>query len=94
MESTSSGLIAGINASREHLNKEKIIFKNDTQIGALANYVSSYAGNDFQPMGANFGIMHFDVESVYGRVKDKKLKKLYTAENALNRVKEIVNGGV
>ena len=88
MESTSSGLIAGINASREHLNKDRIIFKNDTQIGALANYVSSYAGNDFQPMGANFGIMNFDVESVYGRVKDKKLKKLYTAENALNRVKE------
>ena len=89
MESTSSGLVSGINIAREILNLNKVIFNQETQIGALSNYVASYGGKDFQPMGANFGIMNFDVESVYGRVKDKKLKKLYTAQNSLNKIKEI-----
>ena len=90
MESTSSGLVAGINIAREVIGLNKIVFNQNTQIGALSNYAAFYAGKDFQPMGANFGIMSFDVESVYGRVKDKKLKKLYTAQNALNQIKQIL----
>lgn len=89
MESTSSGLVAGLNAANELNNKERIVFGPETQIGALANYISCYSGKDFQPMGANYGIMNYDVEAVYGRVKDKKLKKLYTAQNAINKINEI-----
>ena len=89
MESTSSGYVAGLNAAREILGKEKVVFTSATQIGALSQYVANYAGGDFQPMGTNFGIMQFDVEAVHGRVRDKKLKKLYTAENAIKQIKEI-----
>ena len=90
MESTSSGMVAGLNIAREIYKSDKIVFGQDTQIGALSHYVSSYVGKDFQPMGANFGIMNFDIESIYGKIKDKKLKKLYTAQNALNSIKKIL----
>ena len=87
MESTSSGLVAGINMAREINNKDKVIFSQDTQIGALAFYTSHYAGKDFQPMGTNFGIMSFNIEEKYGKVRDKKLKKQYISENALEVIK-------
>ena len=84
MESTSSGLVAGMNAAREQKQLSPVIFSCETQIGALASYVSAYPGKDFQPMGANFGILRVDFESKYGRVRDKRLKKRYLSENALN----------
>ncbi len=35
-----------------------LVFPDSTVIGALAGYVSGYAGKDFQPMKANFGIVN------------------------------------
>ncbi len=58
VESTSSGFVAGINAARLVLGKEKIIFPRETEIGALASYVSfGGVSSHFQPMNANFGII-------------------------------------
>lgn len=86
MESASSGLIAGLNAARELQKLSPAVFSCETQIGALAAYVSEYPGKDFQPMGANFGIMRADLEATYGRIRDKRLKKKYMSENALNKL--------
>ncbi|MBE6636080.1 MAG: methylenetetrahydrofolate--tRNA-(uracil(54)-C(5))-methyltransferase (FADH(2)-oxidizing) TrmFO [Ruminococcaceae bacterium] len=58
VESASSGFVAGINAAMMALGKDPVIFPRETEIGALAYYVSH--GNlsaRFQPMNANFGII-------------------------------------
>ncbi len=58
VESASSGFVAGINAARLALGKEAIVFPKETEIGALANYVSEGGvSSHFQPMNANFGII-------------------------------------
>ena len=55
IESTSSGLVAGINAARQFNQQGDIIFPGNTAIGALARYISNPATDKFQPMNINFG---------------------------------------
>lgn len=58
IESTSSGFVAGINAAMLALGKSAIVFPRETEIGALAAYVSEGGvSSSFQPMNANFGII-------------------------------------
>ena len=58
IESTSSGFVAGINAALKALGKDPIIFPKETEVGALAAYVSEGGiSSSFQPMNANFGII-------------------------------------
>ena len=58
VESASSGFVAGINAAMTALEKAPVIFPKETEIGALAHYVSEGGvSKDFQPMNANFGII-------------------------------------
>ena len=58
IESTSSGFVAGVNAALKALGKDPIIFPKETEIGALAAYVSEGGiSSSFQPMNANFGII-------------------------------------
>ena len=58
IESCSSGFVAGVNAARLALLKESVVFPKETEIGALAAYVSlGGVSSVFQPMNANFGII-------------------------------------
>lgn len=57
MESASSGLIAGINAYMRASGKETCVLPECTMIGALSRYISDSSVKDFQPMGANLGIL-------------------------------------
>lgn len=57
MESAASGIIAGINAANKLLGKPPIILPNITMIGALLGYITDQTVVNFQPMGANFGIL-------------------------------------
>ena len=58
VESASSGFVAGLNAALLLLGKEPIIFPKETEIGALAAYISEGGiSSSFQPMNANFGII-------------------------------------
>ena len=58
VESASSGFVAGVNAAMKALGREAVIFPKETQIGALAHYVSEGGiSSSFQPMNANFGII-------------------------------------
>lgn len=79
MESVSSGLIAGINAVCKIKNESGIILPDFTMIGALANYISGFCGEDFQPMGANFGI----IPPLNPNVKDKKQRYIKFAERSM-----------
>ena len=78
VESISSGLLAGINASQKFKGENKKIFSEYTMIGALAKYIST-ENKRFQPMNANFGIL----PSLEERIKDKKLKYGKIADRAL-----------
>lgn len=57
MESAACGIAAGINAANYILGKKPLILPEFTMIGALLNYITNPTVVDFQPMGANFGIM-------------------------------------
>lgn len=57
MESAACGIIAGMNAANFALGEKPIILPEFTLIGALLNYITDETVSDFQPMGANFGIL-------------------------------------
>ena len=68
MESAASGIIAGRNAAAKILGKEPIILPKFTMIGALINFICDETVENFQPMGANFGIL----PPLEEKIKDKK----------------------
>ena len=84
VESISSGMIAAINACAQYKNKEKVIFPEETMIGALAKYIST-ENNKFQPMNANFGI----VPELGEKIKDKKIKYNKLADRAILELEKI-----
>ncbi len=57
MESAASGIVAGINAVNKLENKEPLILPEFSMIGALLSYICDETVSDFQPMGANFGVL-------------------------------------
>ena len=56
MESAGSGIIAGINAVRRFRGETPAVLPRTTMLGALAAHISTPTA-DFQPMGANMGIL-------------------------------------
>lgn len=60
VESTASGLLAGINAARLALNQSLVECPTNTVIGSMAHYITHADPNDFQPMNANFGLILSD----------------------------------
>ena len=79
MESGASGLLAGINAAQTYYNKPLLVLPPYTMIGALAGYISDETVENFQPMGANIGIL----PPLSERFKDKRLKAQAHAERSL-----------
>lgn len=57
VESAGSGLVAGINAAREAVDKETVSFPKDTALGSMANYVTTTNAKHFQPMNASFALL-------------------------------------
>lgn len=57
VESTASGLLAGLNAARIVQGKEPVVLPKETMLGSLAHYIASADPDHFQPMNANFGIL-------------------------------------
>lgn len=86
IESAGSGFVAGINAARQALSKEKFVFPRKTMLGAMAHYVSCGGNTSFQPMNANFGI----IEPLEKRVKGgKTARNDALAARSLETVEEI-----
>lgn len=84
MESAGSGLLAGQNLARFCRGEPPLILPKTTMLGALAHYVSGYAGADFQPMGANMGLLPPLPQKVRG--KEERYMRLSTrALGALER---------
>ncbi|MBQ5833474.1 MAG: methylenetetrahydrofolate--tRNA-(uracil(54)-C(5))-methyltransferase (FADH(2)-oxidizing) TrmFO [Clostridia bacterium] len=86
VESAGSGLVAGINAARQAMGEEPLLFPEETMLGAMAAYVSRGGVGKFLPMNANFGI----VTPLGYRVKGgKAAKNEKIAERALEKISEI-----
>ncbi len=68
MESAASGIMVGINVVKILQGKSPIILPNTTMIGALINYITDETVINFQPMGANFGIL----PSLDVHIRDKR----------------------
>lgn len=87
VESASSGLLAGLYAACGLTGRPLPSFSRNTACGALAAYVSGYAGEDFQPMNITFGIMNgIDIKA------KRKDRKLAVSERALEEIKRIKGG--
>ena len=82
VESISSGMVAALNAIAQFNSKDKVIFSQNTVIGALAKYIST-ENSSFQPMNANFGIL----PELDEKIKDKKLRYQKMAERSLMNFK-------
>lgn len=84
IESAGSGLVAGLNAARLALGEDRLIFPEETMIGAMAAYVSRGGAGSFTPMNANFGIIAPLPQKVKG---GKQARYAVYAERALNTIR-------
>lgn len=86
MESGCSGLMAGINAARLYKGLSAITLPNCTMIGSLSAYISNPTVTNFQPMGANIGIL----PQLDEKIRDKKLKAEKHAERSLSALVDFI----
>lgn len=84
MESASSGILAGINIVRQMEGRESLILPETTMMGALSRYISGYSGKDFQPMGANFGVL----PPLQDKIRDKRERYMALAQRGLAALEE------
>lgn len=79
VESAASGLMAGLAAVRAVLELPEVEFPDVTAHGALANYISNPAIENFQPMNINFGL----IPPLTVRIRKKREKNAQIAARAL-----------
>ena len=79
MESAASGLLCGINAARVACGRATVTLPATTMMGAMSRYISDPYVTDFQPMGANFGIL----PALENRPRDKAERGQAYADRAL-----------
>jgi len=80
VESAASGLLAGIETSRELMLLPPADFPGETAIGALSLYVSGGSVSDFQPMNINFGI----ISPLNQKVRGKRNKNMAISQRSLD----------
>lgn len=56
-ESAATGILAAINAAHFAKGEEPLVLPPETMLGALINYITDESVGNFQPMGANMGIL-------------------------------------
>ena len=84
VESAASGLVAGINASYLMISREPIVFPEETVIGSLLHYISSFDGKNFQPMNATMGLLPPLTSET--KIRDKKLKASLLCERSFGKL--------
>ena len=86
MESAASGIMAGINMKLRLEKKETVVLPDTTMIGALSRYISDPQVKNFQPMGANFGVL----PPIEPKIRDKKERYAALSQRALNALETII----
>jgi len=85
LESAATGIVAGINAYRLLIEKELVVFPDETAIGSLIRYITTHSSEDFQPMGINYGIMP------ELKHPSRKERRRIIAERAINSLRRFLN---
>lgn len=86
MESAMSGILAGRNLSRILQGKAPLRLPRETMCGALSAYISDSTVADFQPMGANMGIL----PAMDEHIRDKKQRYTALAQRALTALGKVL----
>ncbi len=84
MESSATGIIAGINAARTARGEQVAVPDQATMIGALLNFITTSDSKHFQPINANFGLL----PPLPGTIKDKKKRYAEYSYRALTKMHE------
>lgn len=82
MESAACGLLAGWNVLRALQDQPPLRLPATTMLGALAAYITT-ENKDFQPMGANMGLL----PPLEQHVRDKRERYLQTAQRGMEDLK-------
>lgn len=83
-ESAASGILAAKNMVRSIQGKSPLLLPADCMLGALSRYISDETVTDFQPMGANMGIL----PPLPERIKDKTVRYEKIAQRGLESLKQ------
>lgn len=87
VESAASGMLAGINLAHVLNGEEPVKPGNETVIGSMSYYITHADSKNFQPMNANFGIVHLN-----SSVKKKDRKNAY-APQSLKIIRKLKEDG-
>ena len=87
MESAAAGILAGLNMARYLKGEEPLKLPEITMLGALSNYISNETVENFQPMGANFGI----IPPLDELIRDKKLRYEALSQRSLEFYKKLLS---
>ncbi len=89
MESAGAGILAGINAARRILGEQPLVLPRTTMLGALTAHVSDELFSaEFQPMGANFGI----IPPLEQHIRDKQERYAALSRRALEALDGVMIG--
>ncbi len=86
MESAACGLLAGHNILRALQGKSPLALPATTMLGALARYITT-PNKDFQPMGANMGLL----PPMEEHIRDKRERYLAVAQRGLDDLDDYLN---
>lgn len=84
MESAASGIIAARSLVNRLNGKNPEQFPKFTMLGALSGYISDETVKNFQPMGANFGVL----PTLEEKLRDKRERYMALSMRSLNWYKE------
>ncbi len=87
MESAASGILAGLNAVRTLRGERLLTLPCETMMGALSQYISDPSVTNFQPMGANFGVL----PPLEQHIRDKRERYAALAQRALRKQEECLH---
>jgi methylenetetrahydrofolate--tRNA-(uracil-5-)-methyltransferase len=87
MESAASGILAGLGAARALRGLPPLKLPPTTMLGALSRHISDASVKDFQPMGANFGLL----PGLEERVRDKRARYEALGKRAVEAMEGIVH---
>lgn len=80
MESAAAGILSGLNAARRLKGEATVTLPETTMMGALSRYISDESVTNFQPMGANFGVL----PKLEEKIRDKSERYMALAKRAMD----------
>ncbi|GHV46831.1 FADH(2)-oxidizing methylenetetrahydrofolate--tRNA-(uracil(54)-C(5))-methyltransferase TrmFO [Clostridia bacterium] len=90
MESAGSGIVAGLALAAAISGKEMPPLPKTTMLGCLSDYAANFSGKDFQPMGANMGLLP-EITLSAGRRVAKQEKYRFLSERGLSDLREFIS---